>query len=331
MRYLFAFTLALALTLTACSPATPNPSISTAEVSTVLPEATIIVGVGGGTEEPYPTPAPPTPIPSIPGGLSPSELKYRVLEEFPDFFFCDPDYYPIAREDENVLAQQRFPEIQSNAEEFSAILKHTGLTGTTNFTDEQKLLIYREHKKLTAIYFELVDGKYRFQIQIGVEGQQGQFITGTIDGKGRIDVEKRDKSYPACPICLTAGSLIDTPRGPVAVEDLRPGDPVWTQNAAGQRVAGVILRTGHMTAPASHQIVHLRLSDGRELWASPGHPTADGRLLGDLRLGDSLDGARVTVIELLPYGGLITYDILPSGGTGMYWVNGILMGSTLGQ
>jgi hypothetical protein len=123
--------------------------------------------------------------------------------------------------------------------------------------------------------------------------------------------------------------LIDTPLGLVAVENLRIGDPVWTLNAAGERVAGIIQQTGYMTAPASHQIIHLRLGDGRELWASPGHPTADKRLLGDVSVGDRLDGARVTFVELLPYGGLTTFDILPSGDTGFYWVNGILMGSTL--
>jgi hypothetical protein len=324
MKNLLTMTVSLMFILVACVPATAEVSIATAEVSTVLPEG---YG-GGGTEAPYPTPAPSTPIPPIPG-LSPTELKYLVLDEFPDFFFCDPDYYPIAREDENVLAQDRFPEIQANKEEFNAILQHTGLAGTSSFTDGQKLLIYREHKKLTALYFELVDGKYRFQIQTGAEGQEGKLITGTIDGNGKIKVEKRDPGFPTCPICLAAGSLIDTPLGLVAVENLRIGDPVWTLNAAGERVAGIIQQTGHMTAPASHQIVHLRLGDGRELWASPGHPTADKRLLGDVSVGDRLDGARVTFVELLPYGGLTTFDILPSGDTGFYWVNGILMGSTL--
>lgn len=325
MKNLLTMTVSLVFILVACVPATAEVSIATAEVSTVLPEG---YG-GGGTEVPYPTPAPPTPIPPIPGGLPLNELKYRLLEEFPDFFFCDPDYYPIAREDENVLAQDRFPEIQANKEEFNAILQHTGLAGTSSFTDEQKLLIYREHKKLTAIYFELVDGKYRFQIQTGAEGQEGKLITGTIDGNGKIKVEKRDPGFPTCPICLAVGSLIDTPLGLVAVENLRIGDPVWTLNSAGERVAGFIQKTGHMTAPASHQIVYLRLGDGRELWASPGHSTADGRAIGDLRVGDRLDGALVTLVELLPYGGLITYDILPSGDTGYYWVNDILMGSTL--
>jgi hypothetical protein len=71
------------------------------------------------------------------------------------------------------------------------------------------------------------------------------------------------------------------------------------------------------------------LSDGRELHASPGHPTADGRALGDLQAGDLLDGAYVVLMERLPYDGIATFDLLPSGDTGLYWANGILMGSTL--
>jgi hypothetical protein len=78
-------------------------------------------------------------------------------------------------------------------------------------------------------------------------------------------------------------------------------------------------------------MVHVVLDDGRELWASPGHPTADGRALSDLRVGDLLDGARVTLLEHLPYEGIATYDLLPSGDTGLYWADGILMGSTLAK
>ena len=51
--------------------------------------------------------------------------------------------------------------------------------------------------------------------------------------------------------------------------------------------------------------------------------------LGDLKVSDLLDGARVILIERLPYKGTATYDLLPSGDTGFYWANGILMGSTL--
>ncbi len=195
----------------------------------------------------------------------------------------------------------------------------------------QKLLIYREHKKLNAIYFELVNDKYQFQIQTGSEGQQGSFITGTIDGNGSIEVQKQEQGFPTCPICLAAGTLIDTPRGAVRVENLRVGDLVWTMNRSGERVSGTILRTSRVPVPASHQVIHVILSDGRELWASPGHPTADGKMLGNLKVNDLLDGARLIKVERLHYTGTATYDLLPSGETGFYWANGILMGSTLAK
>ncbi len=316
----------LALLFTACSsvPAASGiatPMIMTAEVSTAISD-------GGGTIF---TPEPTTILPTLASAFSPTELKYRVLDEFPDFFFCDPDFYPIAHEDEASLALQRFPELQSNTEEFQTILKHTGLEAATTFTDEQKLLIYREHKRLNAIYFELNGDKYQFQIQTGTEGQQGQVITATIDGNGAIDVLQKEQSFPSCPICLAAGTLIDTPRGAVRVEDLKVGDQVWTMNEAGQRVASLILRAGSVRVPVGHQMVHVQLQDGRQLWASQGHPASDGRSLGDFHVGDILDGAQVIHVELIPYDGTFTYDILPSGGTGFYWANGILMGSTLAK
>jgi hypothetical protein len=132
-----------------------------------------------------------------------------------------------------------------------------------------------------------------------------------------------------CPICLAAGTLIDTPRGAVRVESLRVGDPVWTANEAGERVEAVILRAGSVRVPTSHQVIHIRLSDGREVWASAGHPTADGRTFADLKNGDALDGAQVVLLEQVDYTGTSTFDVLPSGSTGLYWANGILIGSTM--
>jgi hypothetical protein len=115
----------------------------------------------------------------------------------------------------------------------------------------------------------------------------------------------------------------------VAVEDLKIGDLVWTVDASGARVSAVILKTAKTSVPASHQMAHVTLSDGRKLWASPGHPTADGRTLGALQQGDLLDGARVIQTERVIYGQPATYDLLPAGTTGFYWADGILIGSTL--
>jgi len=333
MKKFILFIAVLTVLIAACAPVIPEngiatPVVITAEMSTVLPE----IPGPPPTTGPSPTPIPATPIPSLPtSSLSPTELKYRVLEQFPDFFFCDPDFYPIAREDEMTLALARFPELQASQEEFQAILSHTGLSETTAFTDDQKLLIYREHKKLNAIFFELVGDRYQFQIQTGLEGQQGSFLTGTIEADGSIDIQKQEPGFPTCPICLSAGTLIDTPRGAVHVEILQAGDQVWTMNEAGERVSGMILQRSYVPVPANHQIIHVLLNDGRELWASAGHPTSDGRMLGDLMTGDFLDGARIVFVEFVPYEDVATFDVLPSGNTGFYWANGILMGSTLSK
>jgi hypothetical protein len=333
--------LTIALTLAACAPAAPattpvatdttaatTPVASTAEVITVQP----IVGTALPSNSLTPVleePPTPTPIPTLPGGLGPTELKYRVLDQFPHFFFCDPDYYPIQQGDELELARQRFPELQANAEIFNTILAHNSLFGLTTFTDEQKLLIYREYKKLAAIPFELTNSGYQFQIQVAESEGQGEFVIGLIDGQGVITVQETTAGIAACPICLAAGARISTPTGSVPVQSLRPGMLVWTMDRTGARVALPLVRVTKTGVPAGHQVVHLLLDDGRQLWLSPGHPTADGRSAGQLQPGHSLDGAVVLSAGLIPYAGAATYDLLPAGETGYYWANGILIASTL--
>ena len=211
----------LFLLLTSCSPR-PQAVEMTAIVGTAVPIVTT-AQPASGTALPFPTPEPATPIPVLPSGSTPTELKYKVLEQFPDLFFCDPDFYPVARDDELNLALERFPELQANPEEFQAILNHNGLNDLTAFNDEQKLLIYREHKKLAAIAFELSGDKYQFQLQVAESEGQGFVVTGTIDGSGRIKVLDRQPGIATCPICLAEHTMIDTPQGSVAVEDLRAG------------------------------------------------------------------------------------------------------------
>ncbi len=141
-------------------------------------------------------------------------------------------------------------------------------------------------------------------------------------------IKKTDFNRP-CPICLAGDTLIDTLFGRVPVKYLWKGVPVWTSDKAGHRVAGIILETAKTPVPPEHQMVRLVLGDGRELFVSPGHPTVDGRTVGELSPGDFYDGASVTGVEQVPYDQGATYDILPSGETGFYWANGVLLGSTL--
>lgn len=331
----------LALILPACGPAasiiTPTalttPITGTAYASTVS-VATILPVLITPLPPDYTPPATSvpstlTPIPAVQGGIGPTELKYRLLAQFPELFFCDPDFYPVAREDETDLARQHFPELQANSEEFNTILSHNHLAILSTYTDEQKLLIYREHKKLAAVHFELTENKYQFQFLVAKTEGEGELITGAIDGQGKITIQKREPAIATCPICLAEGTLIDTLAGPFPVQNLRVGMLVWTMDGSGVRVAKPVLRIGKTVVPSTHMVVHLVLMDGRELWVSPAHPTTDGRHMGQLQAGDQLDGSIIRNASLVRYTSYATYDLLPAGGTGFYWANGILLASTL--
>jgi hypothetical protein len=331
MKRLVITGIVLLMLLAACSPQASGVSM-TAQVSTAISGTVVAVTVPANyTPPPAATPIPPTNIPAVPGGLPAAELKYRLLAAYPDFFYCDPDFYPVAAADEMQLALERFPQIQADQEQLQVILSHNGLSGLTTFTDEQKLLIYHEYKKLNALMLELVGDRYRFQIQVGQEGGNATLLTGTIDGQGNIHIESKDSTFATCPICLALGTSIETPNGSVPVQDLQVGDKVWTLSPGGTRISAPIIEVGHMPVPATHRMVHVVLGDGRSLWASPGHPLPDGQRIGELQAGDVLDGATIMSVERVPYSGGATYDILPAGGTGFYWAEGILLASTLSR
>ncbi len=306
------------ITLVACRPNTPQPSTQTSSASNAP-------GNTSSTSSNKPLVI----RERIAPAMSPTELKYRVLERFPNLFFCDPDAYPVAFANEAELARKYLPEMQANPEEFQAILTHTGLRGLRTFTDEQALLIYREHKRLRAMYFEPIGDSYQFQVQISESKQEGFLIKGVVNNDGVVTVQEREPSVVTCPVCLAPQTQIATPTGPVAVADLRVGDAVWTADMSGVRLAATIVKTVRVPVPLTHRMLHVVLEDGRELWSSPGHRTVDGQRIADLRIGDFLNDGRIVRLEEEVYRQPATYDILPSGHTGHYWANGILIGSTL--
>jgi len=281
--------------------------------------ALLLAACGGGSATPTPTPPP----------LTEAHLKYRVIDELGRPWFCDPDFYPIARADERDLARQRFPELQKDAQTFSAIVARLKLPGPTYTTDEQ-LAIYREWKTLNALPLQPAGDVWGFAYLAQKTGGTGEGVEGRVSAQGRVTVLSRAAAgAPPCPICLARGTRIATPRGDVAVEELQVGDVVWTIGARGERVAARLLAVGRTAVPLTHEVVRLALDDDRVVFASGGHPTADGRRVGELATGDALDGAHVVSAERVRYGGRATYDILPDGATGAYYANGVLLGSTL--
>jgi hypothetical protein len=273
-----------------------------------------------------------TPAPVVGSPLTITQLKFAVMDSVGVPVYCDPDFYPIAREGgEQASAIAKYPAIQADSELYSAIIAHEHLSDT-NVTDQEKLVIYRVYKHLNALTVTKSGDSYAFNVRVLSSNGSASYlmVTGTVRVDGLVTVGSRlPTGAPNCPICLAAATLIATPAGSIRVTDIKPGMIVWTAGVDGERIAAPVLEVGSIEVPAGHLMVHLVLADGRELLASPGHRTADGRQLGLLGRGDSLDGSTISTLELVPYAGDRTFDLLPAGDTGTYWADGILLSSTL--
>jgi hypothetical protein len=282
---------------------------------TIVPGQTIVPGPTGG------------------GTLNAGQLRLLLIEKLGARWYCDPDEYPVSRGTEQERAIERFAEMQAEGEIFRAIAAKLGIDASGALTDAQKLAIYHLWKVALSIPLDPIgNNNYRFDyLAVPVAGaSEGTRTAGTIASNGEIKVEQQAAAgEPVCPICLARGTLIDTPNGPVAVDALRLGDPIWTLDASGRRVAGTVIALGSTTAPADHHVIRLALADGRSVTASPGHPLADGRTLGDLSVGDGVDRSRVVELTSIPYSGGETFDLVASGATGTYFSDRIPMGTTL--
>ncbi|HEV2249850.1 MAG TPA: Hint domain-containing protein [Candidatus Limnocylindria bacterium] len=313
------------------SPAPQPVATATAISATSVPSAPAPSAVPSPTAAGTPPPtASPTAGPVASGALTLAQLKYRLVDRFGRLWYCDPDRYPVARADQDSLAESRFGEVQRDAETFSAIVAHLGYVPSGTYSHAQKLAIYTDWKMLAALHLDPLAAAYHFAARFTADQQTGSLVDGTVDQRGQISVASQTASGPPpCPICLARGTRIATPSGDIPVEDLRAGMTVWTADERGDRIPAPVTIVGSTTAPVDHQVVHLVLADGREVYASPGHPLADGRLLGAIAVGDLVDGARVTGAERVAYGYGTTFDLLPAGPTGTYWAAGIPLASTL--
>ncbi len=279
----------------------------------VLVALALLLSACGGIAGASPTPRP-SPLPQ-------PELKYRVMDAAGRVWFCDPDFYPVARADEADLARAKIDDIKKDVEAYAAITKRVG-------TDS--LAVYRDWKALNALILQPVNDAFGFAYLAQKSDKTGERVDGRVTPSGVVVVLSRSPSgAPNCPICLARETRIATPSGDVAVDQLRLGDVVWTQGEHGERVAAPLVAIGSTPVSSAHEVVRIVLGDGRTVLVSPGHPTTDGRRVGDLRAGDALDGARVVSAKREPYTGGFTFDVRPAGWSGVYWANGVLLLSTI--
>jgi len=291
--------------------------------------AAVLVACGGGSST-GPSSSPPA------SPLTEAAAKVALLNRFGPLAYCDPDFYPIARQDESKAARDHLQEMQADREAWAAIAAHFGLDPASTPAGDGLLTVYRAWKMMRALQLAASADGWSFDARFSGAGPDssasGQVtrVAGTIATDGTITVSAQEPSgLPPCPICLARGTRIATPTGEIAVEALRPGDPIWTADAFGRRVAATITEVGSMPVPPTHLVVRLLLADGRLVLVSPGHPLPDGRPVASLSAGDAYDGSVVASADQVPYDGGRTFDVLPAGATGVYWANGIELGSTL--
>jgi len=264
------------------------------------------------------------------------QLRYRLIERFGPLWFCDPDRHPVVNPGhERASAIQAFSNIRGDTPAFGEIAKHLNLDIAADFSEEQKLLVYQEYKKLQgAITLKPKGDGLSFEVAVRERPRyapppNGSKITGLIDAQGQVTIFDKTPVNLGCPMCLGRGTRIDTPNGQVAVEELKPGMMVWTLDLSKRKIPAPILLVTAIRVPAGHPMIHIWLNDGRQLRVSPGHPTADGREVNVLRQGTRYDAGTVAIAAPEKYEDSETFDLLPAGDTGFYWANGILLGSTL--
>jgi hypothetical protein len=140
--------------------------------------------------------------------------------------------------------------------------------------------------------------------------------------------EVKNREQFGCPRCLPPDTLIATPTGDRPISSLTPGARVFTVDEAGRRVEATIIYVNATPISGVHHVVRVTLADGRVVTGSPGHPDGAGRPLGALHVGELVDGSAVISAEVVPFAGDKTWDLLPSGNTGLYVADGVVLRST---
>jgi hypothetical protein len=159
------------------------------------------------------------------------------------------------------------------------------------------------------------------QVGLGALGTAGQaaFSADVFNAQQRTQAAQQVKQQFMPSICLHPETPIDAPKGSIKVQDIRPGDEVFSEDAEGNRVAVVVTHVIARRVLPSHAMLEVVTPTGTFL-VSPKHPLPAGN-----PISDSVKGRLIT--NTTRY----TYDILVGSASGLYFVHGLALGSTLNR
>lgn len=121
-------------------------------------------------------------------------------------------------------------------------------------------------------------------------------------------------------ICLHPDAKIETPDGAKRVADLKVGDTVWSESMRGGRIPATVIETVTRTVGRYHKMLKI-YGPGGEFIVSPDHPLSNGEPIAHRVCGIPVASGEV--------GTEATCDIAVDGPTGVYFVCGFPLGSTL--
>jgi len=155
----------------------------------------------------------------------------------------------------------------------------------------------------------------------------------TVPGPVGSTTQCTESGAETCPtgcvecVCLSPETPIATPQGYRPIASLRIGDLVYSVHHWS--VQAVPLAATRRTPVSQHRVLRVRFDNGAVIEVSRGHPTADGRIFGDLHAGQRIGDVGIQSIAVLEYRHSYTWDILPDSDTGSYFAAGVRIGSTI--
>jgi hypothetical protein len=155
------------------------------EMTRLLAATAVLFAIACGAAAPSPVGNP----------LTVDELKFKVIDAVGAPVYCDPDFYPVARQGgEEANAISNYPAIRAQSALYAALIAHEHLP-PGDLDDAQKLMLYRAYKLLNALTLAQSGSDYAFEFRAQNQSKTSiELVKGTVRIDGVVNVTSRAAS-----------------------------------------------------------------------------------------------------------------------------------------